>query len=346
MRSRLTAVLASLFCVLLAAPAHAAFPGGNGKIAFSAFRNGNMDVYTVNPDGSGQTRLTSDPEWEYDPAWSPDGSKIAYTRWIDDFGHKDVYVMDADGANKQRVWGLPQYSLGQPSWSPSGAELAMTIRISYLDIFRGRADGQGSLTAVAAPFFSHSNQAPAWSPDGTRVAYGQHDFRGAVSSYDLHVAKVDGTGDMNLTPTPNEYEMFPNWSPDGETIAIGDEVSAVGIRLYDGNGGNRTVVPGSSRDSHPAFSPDGKKLVTSTWIFEAQHSMLVTYNRDGSERTLVPGTERTGWPDWQPIPPPRRADYKNAATFCKAEREFFGDEAFRQRYGSSANAYGKCVSSN
>ena len=49
-------------------------------------------------------------------------------------------------------------------------------------------------------------------------------------------------------------------SPDGRTIAIGDEVSDAGIRLYDADGGNRTVVPGSSRDTHPAFSPDVKQV--------------------------------------------------------------------------------------
>ena len=54
-------------------------------------------------------------------------------------------------------------------------------------------------------------------------------------------------------------------------------------------------------------------------------------------------------PDWQPIPGPRRSDYKNAAAFCRAEREFFGEETFRARYASStngANAFGKCVGQN
>jgi hypothetical protein len=59
--------------------------------------------------------------------------------------------------------------------------------------------------------------------------------------------------------------------------------------------------------------------------------MLVTYHRDGFERTLILGTERAEWPDWQPIPPPRRADYNNAAAYCKA---------------GGANAYGKCIARN
>ena len=70
----------------------------------------------------------------------------------------------------------------------------------------------------------------------------------------------------------------------------------------------------------------------------------MTYARDGSGRTLIPGTERAEDPDWQPVFGPKRSDFKNAAEFCKAEREFFGDAAFSQRYGGGANAYGKCVS--
>ena len=50
-------------------------------------------------------------------------------------------------------------------------------------------------------------------------------------------------------------------------------------------------------------------------------------------------------PDWQPLVGPQRSDYKNGSKFCKAERDFLGDTAFRQKYGGGANAHGRCVSS-
>ena len=71
-------------------------------------------------------------------------------------------------------------------------------------------------------------------------------------------------------------------------------------------------------------------------------------NSDGTAQ--APITEAvivgSGAPDWQPSPGPQRSDYKNAAQFCKAERDFLGDAAFTQKYGGGANAFGKCVSQN
>jgi hypothetical protein len=64
---------------------------------------------------------------------------------------------------------------------------------------------------------------------------------------------------------------------------------------------------------------------------------------------ITPGLQEGGGTAWQPLPGPRRGDYKNAAKFCKAERAFLGEEQFRRKYGGPkhrANAYGKCVSQN
>ena len=70
-------------------------------------------------------------------------------------------------------------------------------------------------------------------------------------------------------------------------------------------------------------------------------------NPDGTNLTrLTNNVAFDGTPSWQPLPGPQRSDYKNAAQFCKAVREFLGDEAFTQKYGGGANAYGKCVSQN
>ena len=79
--------LLSLLAVLVAVgffaradgePVSAAFPGQNGKIAFEGFRDGNTEIYLMNGDGSGQTNLTNNPASDGEPAWSPDGSQIAF----------------------------------------------------------------------------------------------------------------------------------------------------------------------------------------------------------------------------------------------------------------------------
>jgi hypothetical protein len=70
-------------------------------------------------------------------------------------------------------------------------------------------------------------------------------------------------------------------------------------------------------------------------------------NADGTNQTRLTDNvfNYVVAPDWQTIPGPNRSDYKNAAQFCKAERDFLGEETFRQKYGGGADAYGKCVSS-
>src|SRR3954447_8887580 len=90
MRGRLLGVLALALLLGVPATAHAAFPGQNGKIAFAS----GGDIWTMNPDGSGQVNLTNDAATQGSPSWSPDGTKIAY-----DQGDQ-TFVMNADGTNR------------------------------------------------------------------------------------------------------------------------------------------------------------------------------------------------------------------------------------------------------
>ena len=99
---------------MLAAPsaAQAAFPGQNGKIAFTSDRSGAFQIYAMNPDGSGQTQLTNDGG-NFQPAWSPDGRRIAFVSNRDpsdqncnDFDipcNTEIYFMNADGSGQTRV---------------------------------------------------------------------------------------------------------------------------------------------------------------------------------------------------------------------------------------------------
>src|SRR5687768_12703256 len=97
--------------------ASAAFPGGNGKIAFVSTRDGNGEIYVMDADGSEQTRLTSNAAFDFFPAWSPDGSKIAFTSDRD--GNYDVYVMNADGSEQTRLTSNAARDI-EPAWSPDG----------------------------------------------------------------------------------------------------------------------------------------------------------------------------------------------------------------------------------
>ena len=91
-----------------------ALPG----IAFTSTRDGNSEIYVMDSDGGNQVRLTYDPASDYQPAWSPDSTRIAFNR------NHHIYVMDSDGRNLIELTGASGGS--QPAWSPDGAKIAFT----------------------------------------------------------------------------------------------------------------------------------------------------------------------------------------------------------------------------
>jgi len=113
--SILLVVAAALVLLSVADHAGAAFPGNNGQIAFDSDRDGNYEIYVMNADGTGQTRLTNNPALDGAPAWSPDGSKIAFVSDRD--GNLEIYVMPAAGGAATR---LTNNTAGDdlPDWQP------------------------------------------------------------------------------------------------------------------------------------------------------------------------------------------------------------------------------------
>ena len=164
MRPRLLLIvfLASIFGLSAAGSAEAAFPGANGKIAYDLGQN----IFVINPDGTGDTNLTNivDDAVDYAPAFSPDGSKIAFIENYED-GPNNLWIMNSDGSGRQFVHGS---GLGGVSWSPDGSKLAFTtFDVGGRGIFTINPDGTG-LNRLTT---SDSDQNPAWSPNGDKIAY-------------------------------------------------------------------------------------------------------------------------------------------------------------------------------
>src|SRR5205085_5424814 len=188
-----------------------------------------------------------------------------------------------------------------------------------------------------------------WSPAGSKVA-----FFGRTGG--IGVINPDGSGEIALTSPEPEIDTAPNWSPDGSRIAFmritetlrcsptcfSPAYSDVYTMNADGTRPQNLTTPGGGDKirlfGDPAWSPNGTRIA-----FSDTNGGVSTMNPDGSAR--MPVTSRGFQPDWQPVvPEPQRSDYKNAAQFCKAERDFLGNGPFTQKYGGGPKAYGKCVS--
>ena len=104
-----------LTMLVVGKPAEAAFPGQNGKIAFTSDRDGNSEIYSMNPNGQGLDRLTNNPQSDRDPAWSPDGNRIAFQSNRD--GNYEIYAMNSNGQSLDRLTNNPAYD-SSPDWQP------------------------------------------------------------------------------------------------------------------------------------------------------------------------------------------------------------------------------------
>jgi TolB protein len=195
-------------------------------------------VVLVNQDGTGLDRLTSGEASFWDVSWSPDGARLAVSRH--DADGLRVYVMDADGSGLAR---LVKIQSSGPSWSPDGSFIAFAGNprgreadaIYRVDVRTGEA------TLLVAPRET-LNQAPASSPDGSRIAFiqirvGSRGEQAITKGTDLLVMDADGT---NLRRLASGVSVSPPaWSPDSQQILLDSrgglfKVDAEGVPAFLG----------------------------------------------------------------------------------------------------------------
>ena len=263
-----------------------------GRIVFSSERDGNGEIYVVNADGSGLTRLTVNQVNDSAPAFSPDGTQVAFISDRD--GDKEVFVMTTGGTNQSN---LTKNSVDdtEPSWSPDGTKIAFTSnREAGFNVYLMNADGshQGRLTFNDGS----ENTSPAWSPDGETLAFVS--FRGNT---DVFIVDASGSGEKRLTSDPGD-DFTPAWSPDGTSIAFTsfrDGNAEIYVVKADGSRATRLTTD-SGADWSPSWSPDG------AWIaFESERDGnrdIYVMRADGSGVTrLTNNRARDTWPSWAPF---------------------------------------------
>jgi Tol biopolymer transport system component len=261
------AALSACLLVLTAAgePLQAA-PGAKDKIAFASARadnNTNFDIWVMNDDGTNPLRLTNDPLPEFQPAYSPDGTKIAFTRGGST--NREIYVMNADGSGERDLTndpaGNPAFDF-DPDWSPDGTQLAFDsdrggVPCAALYTISPNCTDIRKLTADVLEAFG-----AAWSPEGDKFAFSDHACSGES---DLFVMKTNGKGAPTQLFETSDNEAGATWSPDGERIAF-ERIKFVNDRFVFGTGEiyvvgekgksqtNLTNYPDAD-DIHPDWSP-------------------------------------------------------------------------------------------
>lgn len=274
----------------------------------------------MNSDGSDVKRLTDDSFDDKEPEWSPNGSKIAFSS-MRHLNIGEIYVMNADGTQQTRrtqsSGGLLSGAMS-PAWSPDGTKIVYAARSGFLDGPEGllprlyttvasadlRCDPQGSVLRKSPQAIKNHEQLtaytnPAWSPDGTKIAFSHLVSYLVVGVQQIKIMNVDGSGLVALTAQLGA-EDDAAWSPDGSKFAFAGRVTGDTWEIYvvnaDGSGEVR-LTRNSVDDLSPTWSPDGSEIA-----FQS--------DRDGRPEIYVMNADGTGVrrltksggsdPDWGP----------------------------------------------
>jgi TolB protein len=293
-----------IMVIVEAGPAEATFPGKNGRIVFVRDLVLSSQIFTINPDGSGLEKISTTLLGS-DPAWSPDGKKIAFSRsaysGLLERSNLDIYVVNANGSSLKRITESPTYDFN-PSFSPDGKKIAFdrygekgpnsVCRQSC--IYTIRVDGTGLKRLTGSKVFAED---PDWSPDGKKIAYRGSDGH----NDDIYTINASGGTPFNVTNNDTWELGGPSYSPDGKRIAYSsrdghhDEIFTINV---SGGGTPFNVTNNGTSDFGPSYSPDGKKIAYVS--YDGHHdSEISTINATGGKPVQVTYTHtHDSDPDW------------------------------------------------
>ena len=254
-----------------------------GKIVFTSTRDGNSEIYIMNPDGSDQINLSRDNASDSDPVWSPDGAQILFVSDRD--GPSDLYVMDSDGSGVRRVFGSREYR-SNPSWSPDGRKIAYEEGEGRNATIYTATIGGRFVERVADGFM------PSWSPDGREITFSAISF----DRLPLGVFSLRTRAKKTLLSNKMPWTIHPTWSPRGNKIAFSKIDGAFNQGLLewtkasifivnrDGTGLHQIVKDEAVVAMEPTWSPHGNELVYTDIVMRPDQPFFQLFKRIGLTR--------------------------------------------------------------
>ena len=239
------------------------------KILFTSSRDGNREVYIMNPDGSDQVRLTKHPANDLNAVWSPTGEEILFISDRDDV--RDLYLMDPDGSNVRRLFKKEVYR-GRPAWAPDGTQIAYMHLRWDIDEYPIYIATLGEQKEEELIMNAHN---PAWAPDGTEIVC-------SISARLTIINVRTGKQKRPLSRKVADWQLQPSWSDVGNKIAFtghkdpplppdrkpGDpfppgweDKQTIFIVNSDGTDFKQLVAEAGPKASRPAISPNGEEVL-------------------------------------------------------------------------------------
>jgi Tol biopolymer transport system component len=272
----------------------------------------NWELYLVQPDGSGLTRLTHNPRVDTSPTWSPDGRQIAFRSRMD--GSSDIFVMGIDGSGLRNLVRDPEDSIFDeffPEWNPQRDMLAI-----YTDRFYSPAVGCAWHRLAVIPLeggkdnirvldsYLTEQETLAWAPDGKTIAFSSRCDYATEKAVELYTWDID-TDEVTQLTDDGYANGNPAYAHNGRFLAYnsGRDGNAADIFIMDLETGETVNITNNPRfkDSHPTWSPDDGQIA---FVSNRDgNDEIYVMNADGSEPRNITNHPSKDWePTWSPVP--------------------------------------------
>ena len=283
------------------------------KILFTSARDGNYEVYIMNPDGSEQVNLTQHRAKDVDAVWSPTGEQILFVSDRDGnqgILDRDLYLMDPDGSNVRRVFKREASRL-DATWSPDGKQIAYEhIKLDGTTTIHIATLGEQEEEPIVKGFY------PAWSPDGTEIAYITYVTIGHTRRVTL--IDIDTRKSRRLLPKKAmDWQNDPSWFPTGDKLVFSwnknplppdhnplldpfpaewKNKEAIYSINRDGTGLKQLIEEDGQAALSPAVSPNGNEVLYTQRV--NGHFQIFKLDVNSGVRTQLTHIQRNFGGDW------------------------------------------------